>query len=103
MGPRSRLPGPQRVQGGTYVRNDTNHIARRDYLEFFVEEILEYRGNPKRLTTMEFLVKWTAYDASYNSGEPYTNLRKAEPLHAYLTANNLQLLIPKEFRQRAGR
>jgi hypothetical protein len=77
---------------------DPADVARRDYLEFFVEKILEHRGNPKRLTTMEFLVKWTAYDISHNSWEPFTNLRKAEQLHEYLGLKNLSSLIPKEFR-----
>ena len=78
---------------------DPANIARRDYLEFFVEEIREHRGNPKRLTTMEFLVKWSAYDDTHNSWEPYANLRRTEPLHVYLLANRLVSLIPKEFRQ----
>jgi transposase InsO family protein len=77
---------------------DPADVARRDYLEFFIEKILEHRGNLKRLTTMEFLVQWTTYDASHNTWEPYSNLRKAEPLHNYLRAKNLISLIPKEFR-----
>jgi hypothetical protein len=77
---------------------DPADVARRDYLEYFVETILDHRGNPKRLTTMEFLVKWSTYDASHNSWEPYANLRKTKPLHVYLRAINLLSLIPQEFR-----
>ena len=78
---------------------DPADVARRDYLEYFVERIEEHRGNPKRLTTMEFLVKWTTYDTQHNSWEPYTNLRKTSQLHDYLRANNLLSLIPQEFRK----
>ena len=77
---------------------DPADVARRDYLEYFVEQIEEHRGNPKRLATMEFLVKWTAYDTQHNSWEPYSNLRKTTQLHDYLRANNLLSLIPQEFR-----
>ena len=73
-------------------------IARRDYLEFFVETILEMTGNPKRCTDLQFLVKWVGYDDSYNSYEPWKNLRDLSVLHEYLTSNNLTRLIPKKFR-----
>jgi hypothetical protein len=37
---------------------DPLDIARRDYLEFFVERILDVTGDPKRVTTLKILVKW---------------------------------------------
>ena len=76
-------------------------VARRDYLEFFVEEILDHTGNPKRSSTMQFLVKWGTYDASHNSWEPYSNLRKTACLHIYLRQRNLLSLIPAEFRKQS--
>ena len=78
---------------------DPADVARRDYLEYFVERIEEHRGNPKRLTTLEFLVKWSTYDTHHNSWEPYSNLRKTTQLHDYLRAKNLLSLIPQEFRK----
>jgi hypothetical protein len=33
-------------------------VARRDYMEFFVETIIDHRGNIKRKTDLEFLVSW---------------------------------------------
>jgi transposase InsO family protein len=82
--------------------NNPADVARRDYLEYFVEQILEHRGNPKRLTTMEFFVKWTTYDTDENTWEPYTNLRKTQALHEYLRTNKLLSLIPQEFRRYNG-
>ena len=73
-------------------------VARRDYLEFFVERILEHRGSQYRLTTLQILVKWSTYDDTHNSWEPYSNLRKTACLHDYLRQKNLRSLIPAEFR-----
>jgi hypothetical protein len=33
-------------------------VARRDYMEFFVESIVDHRGNVKKKTELEFLVSW---------------------------------------------
>lgn len=79
---------------------DPTDVARRDYVEFFIQEILQHRGKPSRSSSMEFLVKWTGYEDSYNSWEPYANLRKSESLHAFLRAKNLLKLIPPEFRSK---
>jgi hypothetical protein len=79
---------------------DPTDVARRDYVEFFIQEILEHRGTPSRSTSMEFLVKWTGYEDSYNTWEPHANLRKSESLHAYLRTQNLLRLIPPEFRSK---
>ena len=78
---------------------DPADVARRDYLEFFVNEIIDHRGNPRLLTTMEFLVKWTGYAEQHDSWEPYGNLRKSDRLHNYLRINKLTKLIPREFRR----
>ena len=37
---------------------DPKDVARRDVDEYYVESILEHRGDVKRLRTLEFLVKW---------------------------------------------
>ena len=72
-------------------------IARKDYLEFFVEKILDISGNINRNTTLEFLVKWTGYDDTHNLWVPYKDLRETEVLHQYLKKINLKHLIPKKF------
>jgi Chromo (CHRromatin Organisation MOdifier) domain len=73
-------------------------VARRDYMEFFVETIIDHRGNIKRKTDLEFLVSWLGYDDRDNSWEPYSNLRDTGKLHDYLTQNNIRQLIPAKFR-----
>ena len=77
---------------------DPIDIARKDYLEFFVEKILHMRGDTKRYSSLEFLIKWVGYDDSHNSYEPWKNLRDVVVLHEYLKTNNLGKLIPKKFK-----
>jgi hypothetical protein len=73
-------------------------IARRDYLEFFIEKVLDHRGLPKRKRSLEFLIQWMGYDSFDNSWEPWSNFHESYYLHDYLRANNLSSLIPKRFK-----
>ena len=77
---------------------DPSDIARRDHMEYFIEEILEHRGNLKKKSEIEFLVSWLGFSVDCNSWEPYANLRDTEQLHQYLTRHKLQRLIPLKFR-----
>ena len=73
-------------------------IARRDYLEFFVEAMRRHRGptsRKSRTSDFHFLVKWLNYPESANTWEPYGNLRRVDNLHDYLTAKEMEHLIPK--------
>ena len=79
---------------------DPRDIALRDREEFFVERILAHRGDVGRLKTLAFLVKWRGFDESFNSWEPWKNLRETEMLHRYLILYSLQKLIPAKFRER---
>jgi transposase InsO family protein len=79
-------------------RTDPTDVARHDYLEFFVETILSMKGNPKRLRSLHFLVKWVGYDESHNSWEPWENLRDLSMLHTYLKDNGLENIIPFKFK-----
>ena len=72
--------------------------ARRDYMEFFIESVLEHTGDAKRPSSLYFKVKWLNYDDSHNSWEPWKELRKCDKLHDYLRAHkNLKGLVPAEF------
>jgi Chromo (CHRromatin Organisation MOdifier) domain len=73
------------------------NVARRDHMEYFVEEIRSHRG-PHQCSKIEFLVKWLNYTECENSWEPYANLRDVDKLHVYLRQNNLQKLINKQHR-----
>ena len=71
--------------------------ARRDHNEFFVKQILSFRGDVTKVSTLTFRVKWLAYDESFNSWEPWKLLMKNEILHKYLMRVNLKNLIPPKF------
>ena len=41
---------------------DPADVARRDYMEFFIDSIIQHQGNSRRKTQMRFLIKWTDFD-----------------------------------------
>ena len=43
------------------LRNEPLDVARHDYMEFHIENILEHRGDLQRKTSLELLVKWLGY------------------------------------------
>ena len=49
------------------AKSDPVDTARRDHMEFFVEEVLTHHGDPRRVNTLTFHVKWVGYDASSNT------------------------------------
>ena len=73
-------------------------VTARDRDEFFVEAILDHRGNFNRKSELEVLVKWAGYTTEYNEWIPWANLRRTEKLHTYLNDIDKDSVIPKEFR-----
>ena len=72
--------------------------ARRDYMEFVVEKVLNHSGDTKKPTIMSFQVKWLNYDDTHNSWEPWKNLRLCEALHEYLRDNKMKHFVPKNLK-----
>ena len=81
------------------LRTIPSDVSRKDYLEFFIETILSHSGNPKRISTLKFKIKWLGYDDTYNSWEPWSSLRQMEILHKYLIEHNMSNIIPRKFRE----
>jgi hypothetical protein len=77
---------------------DPMDVAGRDREEYKVQEILGHRGDPKLKSTLEFKVRWEGYDESYDTWEPWKQLRLVDKLHAYLKDNGMAGLIPMDCR-----
>jgi len=76
-----------------------HEVMLRDKDEFHIETILDHRGNVKRLSSLEFKIKWVGFDETRDSWEPWKNVRATEQLHTYLINQGLHKLIPKDFRE----
>ena len=70
-------------------------IARRDYMEYFIETVLAHRGDPLCVSSLWFHIKWLNYDDTHNTWEPWSGVRLTDALHSYLKTVNLSSLIPK--------
>ena len=77
---------------------DPLDIARRDQMEFFIEKISDHREKLSQRKSHQFCVSWMGYDQSYDSWEPFANLRDSTILHSYLREKKLTQLIPTKFR-----
>ena len=69
-------------------------VARRDYNEFFVDKIIEHKGDFRKVSTLTFKVRWLHYTPEYDTWDPWKNLRHLTPLHEYLRAIGKAKLIP---------
>ena len=73
------------------------NIAARDNEETEIESILQHLGDPKKKSTLDFLVHWKGYDTNEDLWLPWKELRLNPILHEYLKANKMKHLIPKPF------
>ena len=78
---------------------DPRETALGDKQMFVIQKVLRHRGDPKRKTTLEFLIQWEGFDESANTWEPWKNVRETQQIHAYLKQHKtLAKLIPKLFK-----
>jgi hypothetical protein len=79
---------------------DPRVVARNSVDEFDVHSIVDIRGqrhkNKWMKSKVEFLVKWTGYDDTHNTWEPYSGVRNTAQLHKYLREHKLLYLLPKD-------
>ena len=77
------------------LRTDPTDVARRDHLEYFVEQIISFTGDIRKVSTLMFLVKWEG--STETTHEPWKNLMNNECLHHFLIKHNLRNLISRKF------
>ena len=72
------------------LHTDPSDVARRDYLEFFIEKIIDIRGQTSSHGTLEFELKWLYYPSESNTWEPSKSLRRTDKLHEFLVRKNFR-------------
>ena len=72
--------------------------ALLDRDEYIVESIIDHRGNPKKVTTLEFLIRWLNYSSDHDTWEPWAEVKKVSVVHDYLYANNMSNIVPRQYR-----
>jgi hypothetical protein len=73
-------------------------VAARDSNEYHIEMITSHRGRFTNKRKLEFKVHWAGYDETYDTWEPWKNLKETDKLHEYLRLINLPNEIPNNFR-----
>ena len=76
-------------------RADLQKVASHDVDEFHIEMILSHRGRFTNKHKLEFKVRWTGFDESFDTWEPWKNLKDVDKLHDYLRLIKLPQHIPK--------
>ena len=74
-------------------------IARHANGEFVIDKVVDIRGDRNKQkkylrTNLELLIRWSGYDESYDSWEPFKEIRKTDKFMEYCNQNRLQYLIP---------
>ncbi len=78
---------------------DPRLVANKDNQHFDVESIVSHTGNPSRVSTLKFIVRWTGFDPSDTTELPWKELRNNKVLHQYLRDNKMKSLIPTAFKE----
>ena len=80
------------------IHTEPADIANRDNQMEDVDHIIKHWGNPKKKSNMQFLVRWANSNESDDQWLPWKHLRANLALHAYLRKENMDRLIPDEFK-----
>jgi hypothetical protein len=72
--------------------------ALLDRNEYVVDSVIAHRGNPKKLTTLQFLIRWHNYSSEHDTWEPWAEMKKVSVVHNYLHANNMSNIVPQQFK-----
>jgi hypothetical protein len=73
-------------------------VALLDRDEYVIDSVVSHRGNPKRVTSLEFLIRWQNYSSEHDTWEPWTEVKKVSVVHDYLHANNMSNIVPRQYK-----
>ena len=73
-------------------------VALLDRDEYIVDSVIAHRGDPKKVTTLEFLIRWLNYSSEHDTWEPWAEMKKVSVVHEYLHANQLSNIVPQQFK-----
>jgi hypothetical protein len=77
------------------TRTDPRTVALNDYPEEYeVEQILTHTGSWNRKANMTFKVRWLGYDQTWDTFEPFKNLKFNEVFREYVTAKGYARILP---------
>ena len=71
-------------------------LLNRD--EYVVDSVIAHRGNPKKVTNLQFLIRWHNYLSEHDTWEPWAEMKKESVVHNYLHANNMSNIVPQQFK-----
>ena len=78
------------------TRKTAEEIAAHDNMEFYVESVLDHepKVRPDRhRSDLMFKIHWLGYNESYDSWEPWSELRANSIVHAYMRQHNMSRII----------
>jgi hypothetical protein len=77
------------------MHTDPVAVARADANEYVIGAVLAHSGDPKRKSSLDFLIRWEGYDESEDLWLPWKTVRLNTKVHDYLRTNGMSKLIPK--------
>ena len=67
---------------GSAAQAYTTALLDRD--EYIVDSIVTHRGDSKKVSTLEFLVRWHNYSSGHDAWEPWAEMKSVSIVHTYL-------------------
>jgi hypothetical protein len=83
-----------------FIGSKTNAetAALLDHDEYIVDFVITHRGNPKKVSSLEFLIRWHNYSSVHDSWEPWAEMKRVSVVHDYLNNNNMSNIIPTQYK-----
>ena len=59
---------------GSDTDAQTSALLDRD--DFIVDSVITHRGNAKKVSSLEFLIRWSNYSSAHDSWQPWAEMKK---------------------------